>query len=261
MSRVLSLIFPTRIRPEWVGETCETIAKTITMPGQVEVVLGVDNADTTAHAAGAAAIKALSPHVMVRVLHGAWDDLGKKLIDMYADSVGDVRLFVADDFRFETLGWDRLLMDAAYRLPGGSVDEERAGAGVITVNDGMHNNVADYLRPNGVPGPFAITRAFADLCGYWMPSGFDFACLDTWCWDICRRADEMWMSKDKTLPPFRSVLWNCMIRHMHKSKPDENTSRADARLWEEVRKVYVPREGERQETAIAIVKHFRAKGV
>lgn len=108
MTATISLLCPSRRRPEELAAMVRSAADTAADPDQVEIVVRLDLDDPTQrHAADAALNSGLYGRVQVGptvILSEAWNEC-------WRDARGVIYGHLGDDVRFESDGWDQLLID------------------------------------------------------------------------------------------------------------------------------------------------------
>jgi hypothetical protein len=162
MNGRVALLLPSRRRPGNLRRAVDSIGATATRPGDVVVVIGVDDDDDET--------LELMAHYRPRVrviwsrgpreltLGRLWNRLGR------ADHDCDVLAMFCDDYVMDTPGWDEIYRRAATLMP--------AGYGTAWPFDAIH-------PPNFCTAP-VITRRMMDRMGFFVPPWFPFWFYDTW---------------------------------------------------------------------------------
>lgn len=143
MRPTLSLIVPTRGRPWQLRRFLDSLVGTTAEPGQLEVVLVVDDDDP-------APLRVKRDGLNVRHVVGARGrTMGELNSDGYAASTGDWVMLLNDDVVARTRGWDEKLRAAANRFPDGFA--------LVHVNDTL-------FRDHLCTFP-CVSRPFCELAG------------------------------------------------------------------------------------------------
>ena len=143
MQPTLSLIVPTRGRPDPLRRFLDSIARTATRPGQLEVVLVVDADDPGSAAVG---------HPRLRLRHVVGPPgrtMGALNMDGYAASTGEYVMLLNDDVLARTPGWDRVVLRCFRRFPD--------PIALVHVNDTL---IEHHLCTFPL-----VSRAFCELAG------------------------------------------------------------------------------------------------
>ena len=160
----ISILCPTRGRPESCAEMLRTIKQSVSNPHNVRVLLYVDDDDPCVdryvplHDPGNVEVVIGAP---VGVGH-AWNELAK-LTD------ADLLWMGNDDLRYEQHGFDRILINAVGDMK----------YACLWGDDGINGE-------NHCAFP-AITRQWHKQLGYFTPVCFRFFYHDTWIFDVAKR--------------------------------------------------------------------------
>lgn len=139
----LSVVMPTRGRPDLARATLEGLAKMATQPAAIEVVLYVDDDDSASHEIGCDALR------IVR-LKGERAPMGAITSRCVAAASGRIVLLLNDDVRVATAGWDARIAAAFARFDDGIA---------LVWGDDLHQRGANPTFP-------AISRAAIDALGW-----------------------------------------------------------------------------------------------
>jgi hypothetical protein len=158
----LSLIVPTRGRPESLRRFLASLATTTRRPQQVEIVLVVDSDDDTF----------VEPRVgrfTIRTVIGPpGRTMGQLNADGYAASRGDHIMLLNDDVIVRTRGWDRIVLNAFRRFPD--------PVALVHVNDTL---IRDYLCTFPI-----VSRAYCELIGSICPVQYERYRIDDHIQDV-----------------------------------------------------------------------------
>ncbi len=157
----ISLLCPTRGRPEQFKRMCESVQKTSSNP--VEIYFYQSTSDNTSYdcPTGSSHIKKCIGPDWPTVHSWNW----------LAENAAGNKLFMlaADDMIFSTIGWDTALLDHYNAL-----------------ENKIHVYALQDSRDiNGTPHPI-VTREYMDAMGYFMPPIFLHWFVDSWTVDIAR---------------------------------------------------------------------------
>lgn len=162
-----SLLVPSRYRPERLAAMVTSAAVTISGDNDVEACIYLDDDDPALDWYRQVLAGLLMPvHVVVGpriVLGETWNKAAER-------STGDVVMLAADDLRFRTDGWDRLVADA--------VDGAPDGIALVYGRDG----IADERMATH---PF-LTRRWVDAVGRVTAPHFPVDYVDLWLHDVAR---------------------------------------------------------------------------
>ena len=146
----LSLIVPTRNRPEPLRQFLTSIARTAKCPERVEIILVVDD-DATCDTTGFPRLK-------------IWQTIGPPGRTMgelnragYAASHGEHVMLLNDDVVVRTYGWDRTVLACFKRFPD--------PVALVHVNDTL---IRDYLCTFPI-----LSRAYCELIGEICPADYE----------------------------------------------------------------------------------------
>ena len=182
---LISLLLPTRGRPEGVRRLLESIARTASRPRSIEVVIRADADDAASHAFEQAPLA-------VRVLVGRPDKMGRMVRQCYQASAGRIIGQFNDDLLCRTAGWDEAIARAlaAYR----------DGVALAWCDDGFRGGrICNF--------PF-LTRQCCEMLGGPCPPEYNRDYIDTHLFDIFGKLSELGHRRLAYLP-------NVLIEHLH----------------------------------------------
>ena len=144
VNSLISILVPTRGRPESVFRLIKSINETASRKDLVEILFYVDNDDDSFPSS-------LDLDSNVKVIRGerVWISLAWNCL--FAQSQGEILMYTGDDVIFETKGWDEQVRIAFTQFPD--------SLGLVFGDDGGW--YAGKLAINGF-----VHRAWADLLGY-----------------------------------------------------------------------------------------------
>lgn len=165
---MISLVCPTRGRPDAFRTMISSAAIMAAHPENVEVVAYIDD-DDPALAGYASATYSLPVEQIVGprcVLSDAWNRAGQW-------ARGDVWMMAADDIRFISPGWDDIVTDAFAWYPDG-----------IALVYGRDGHADERMATH----PF-VTRRWVDVVGRFTAPYFPADYCDLWLHDVAKRVD------------------------------------------------------------------------
>jgi len=181
----ISLLCPTRKRPEFMQRVWQSAQGLADAPDQLELIFYIDNDDPAA-LAQAVDMNVRDPqgvHYVVGpriVLSSCWNEA-------YKTSRGSILMHCGDDVVFRTAGWDTLVRSAFSTFPDHIV--------LVYGRDGIHDEVLGTHS--------FIHRDWVNQVGYFVPPYFSSDYNDTWLNDVATRIGR------------RLFLPDLFIEHMH----------------------------------------------
>ncbi len=198
---LLSVLVPTRDRPEKVTSVVAGALDLARRPDEVEFLFYLDHDD----AASEPAIRAAAGPRRWQVVRGErlrdqsyWNRLADR-------AAGEIFFLGADDLAFRTTGWDELVRDGMARAA-------RGGVGMVYGHDG------DF-GPRLATHPF-VTRRWKEVVGFFVPPYFERCFVDLWIFELA------------VLTGLFAYLPDLFIEHMHV----ELAKAPGDSLYEEIRK-------------------------
>ncbi len=160
---MISILIPTRGRPDNVRRVTNSIFSTAANPVEVEVLFYVDADD------GSFPLELINSNV--RVVNGPRLELGILQNILYANCKGDLIMYAGDDVVFHTNNWDSLVLSAFNRE-----------------NDKLilayPNCLATHAGKMAIHG--FLHRNWVETVGYWVRPGRG-AAYDLWHTDVARK--------------------------------------------------------------------------
>jgi hypothetical protein len=188
----ISLLTPTRGRPDRYRQYLCSIVETASDPSTIEIVSYIDNDDELMLAAKDDIVTEFS-EVNIKFIGGERLKLSEANQACCEASSGEILMLNGDDIIFRTQDWDKCFEEAFERLP--------AKIGLVFADDGAwHEKFAVFPT---------VSRAWVDTLGYlcsgFFPADFD----DSWIYDIARRLDDI-SKEDRII-----YLGDVLLEHMH----------------------------------------------
>jgi glycosyltransferase involved in cell wall biosynthesis len=172
----ISVLCPTRNRPENVKRLLASIAETSTV--QPEVVFYVDNDDNSFPGA--------LEYADAKVMRGERLTLSDCWNKLAAIASGEILMQAGDDIVFKTKGWDDQVRRAFAAFPDRLIF--------------VHGDDKAYGSAFGTHG--FLHRAWMDAVGYFCPPYFSADCADTWLNEVANQIN-------------RRVPLNFVTEHLH----------------------------------------------
>lgn len=223
---MISVLCPTRHRPENTARLAASAWETADDPDQVELVFYVDDDAPGSVPAGLAAINGITVVTGQRiVLSDMWNRCA-------AAASGEIFMQCGDDIVFRTPGWDRMVTQAIESYPDRIV--------FAYGRDGTPIHGDDF----GTHG--FVHRRWADTVGYVTPPWFSSDYGDTWLNDVAARIGR------------KHFLPDLLTEHLHpavaKAEWDENhRERLERAARDNVKALWESLEVRREKDAIALL--------
>lgn len=205
----ISLLVPSRQRPEGLKRLYQSALDTADRPEHIEVVTYIDDDDDSYDKMDFYnLVKVRGPRI---VLSEMWNECWKASHGNYLGHMGD-------DIVFRTEGWDTAVKQAIDSYPG--------SIAFVWGNDMNGESAKNEFGTHGF-----IHHMWADLSGYFVPPYFVSDYNDTWFNDVAEKLG------------VRLYLENVVTEHMHfslgKSEIDQNTQdRLDRHAREKPQELY-----------------------
>lgn len=106
----ISLLLPTRGRPDEAARFLKSVAETTTSPEHVEIIIYVDEDDATSHNIG-------RDDLSIKRIIGPRRTMGHYNSECLAQSTGAVIVLVNDDMVIRTRGWDEMVRKLDMSVP------------------------------------------------------------------------------------------------------------------------------------------------
>ena len=221
----ISLVLPTRNRPNSIKRYCKSIIDTVPLERlkYIELCIYLDLDDILSEPEIKRCIEDYKLEIQFyrgeRITMSA---MWQVAYDQCA--TGDIIKLSADDFVFRTPNWDMIVREEINKYEDKIV--------LVFGEDGIqHGNIATYSF---------VTRTWIEVSGFWLPSYFSSDYCDTWLDEVSRRINR------------RVYVESLMVEHLHfsvgKSIIDENTKERIIRHERDgVGVIYRRTEGERED--------------
>lgn len=191
---MISILLPTRNRPDNIRRLWRSIVRTVSNIDNIELVVYIDNDDSS--------YDDITDIPMNRV-RGDRIVLSEMWNKCYEVSKGDILMHCGDDIIFRTKNWDLIVQDKFADFPDHIV--------FVFGNDGSQHN--GNFGTHGF-----IHRKWAETVGYFVPPYFSSDYNDTWLNDVARMIG-------------RHVHVDILTEHMH---PDFDKAEFDITHQERV---------------------------
>lgn len=161
---MLSLLLPTRKRPDNIVRLHKSVQETADNPSEIELIIAIDDDDSSYDELME---NGLSNTTLFKVPRTT---LSKYWNMCYEKAQGDILQHCGDDIVFRTKGWDTMVKDAFAQYPDNIV--------FVFGDDGHWK---DIFGTHGF-----IHRKWAETVGYFVPPYFSSDYNDTWLNDVAR---------------------------------------------------------------------------
>ena len=173
---LISVLIPSRGRPDWFNRMYTTLNNTATHPRQIEVVAWIDEDDPT---------KLDYPvskhgHVQIRYLTGPRSLLSDNWNSCAYHANGNIFMHCGDDITFDTPGWDQMVRQ----------EFARSDDKILFV---YGNDLGPHGETFGTHG--FLHRRWTETVGYFVPPLFSSDWNDVWLNDVAKM-----ISRHRLLP-------------------------------------------------------------
>lgn len=167
---MISVLVPSRGRPEMFERMYRTLTETATYPRSIEVVAYLDEDDVTkSEYPTEGSVKIVYVNGERILLSEAWNSA-------YGWAKGEILMHCGDDLTFNTPGWDQRVREEFAKLP------DRIG---LVFGDDLSTNFPD-LATHGF-----IHRRWVEAVGYFLPPLFSSDWNDVWISEVAKSIDRM----------------------------------------------------------------------
>ena len=176
MSKVISILTPTRQRPNRLSEFIMSVYQHTDEKNRVELLMYVDRDDPTKdqyldffeHCQ-----TEFQDFLRIHFVFGESKSVSKSWNDLYERSVGDIIIMGNDDLIYRTPSWDRMV-----ELESNIFEDDIY---CMWMDDRIN-------RENHCAFPI-VSRKWCETLGYFTPGVFHFGYNDTWVFDIAKQVD------------------------------------------------------------------------
>jgi hypothetical protein len=169
---LISLLLPSRGRPEGMQRMWRTALERALFPRQVEAIVYVDDDDPRA-----GFYEALGKSMcQLRMIRGPRQVLSECWNDCFKLAGGEILMHCGDDITFETDGWDQIVRDAFEAVPDKIL---------FAFGDDLSTNFPD-LGTHGF-----VHRRWVEIVGYFVPPLFSSDWNDVWLTDVAKMVKRM----------------------------------------------------------------------
>lgn len=228
---IISLLMPTRGRPELAERLIASVVTQSSQLTRVEVVIYVDDDDTGSH-------HIASELVAVKRIIGPRITMGACTTACLAAAQGDIIVLANDDMVIRTSGWDTMV-----------------SALHASIADGVYLAYAnDLFKDSSVCTFPVLSRATCEMLGDPFPAAYRGAFIDTHLMDIFRRLRHSGLDRIRYL---KDVVFE-HLHHRTGKAPFDATYAARKRFDDDA--TYVALAPSRQEAALRLVEFVRGEG-
>jgi hypothetical protein len=162
---VISLLLPSRGRPQQLVELWHTVVATADDLDDIEMVVRVDDDDSSYDD-----LRSRGTRGQIHFIEGQrLNEMTVYWNDTWVKAHGDIFMHCADDIRFREPGWDLRVKLHVDQLPPDRI-------GMVYGRDGAHDM---NLATHGF-----ITREWTNVVGYFLPPYFSCDWADQWIFDV-----------------------------------------------------------------------------
>ena len=185
----ISVLIPSRNRPQNLKELCESLFDNASDPNQIEVIVYLDLDDSYIEECveyfAELNTRYINPSKLIIGPKLVLSDYPNKLLQIASS---DIFMNLGDDMRCRSEGWDKIIID--------TINEYPDKINFVYVDDG-------YWGPD-LASHHIIHRNYVECLGYFYPPIFDFGYSDTWMFQVAQKVGRI-----KFLP--------ILFEHMHYS--------------------------------------------
>ena len=172
ITKNISVLIPSRNRPQGLKELCESLFTNASDPNQIEVIVYLDLDDSC--------IKEYTEYFLelnTRYINPVKSIIGPKLVlsdypnKLLQTASSDIFMVVADDIRCKAKNWDAEIINAINQYPD--------KINLVYPDDGYHGPLLSTH--------FAIHKNYVDCLGYFFPPFFDYGYADTWMFQVAQK--------------------------------------------------------------------------
>lgn len=179
---MISLLVPSRGRPQMFRRLYESFMETVTYPQHVEMIAWIDDDDEEwpkypySYPFRDANRDELRERYRLHYLRGERRLLSECWNECYAHARGEILMHCGDDLTFNTVGWDQRVREEFAKLP------DRIG---LVFGDDLSTNFPD-LATHGF-----LHRRWIDAVGYFLPPLFSSDWNDVWISEVAKQIGRM----------------------------------------------------------------------
>ena len=216
--KAISILTPTRNRPNNCDRFIKSLYETTQYTGTLELLFYVDSDDPAKDIYKEIEERWQNNFWRVEFVIGEPMSVSKSWNIIAKKSLGDIMIMGNDDLVYKTVRWDSKLMARLIELDNPYY--------LSWFNDGINGN-----RHCAFP---VITREWYETLGYFSPGVFNFGYNDTWVYDIAKRVGKL------------NYMNEILVEHLHfsvgKSNMDDtyarNRTQEKGNLYRKDREIY-----------------------
>ena len=172
ITKNISVLIPSRNRPQGLKELCESLFTNASDPNQIEVIvyLDLDDSCTKEYIEYFLELNTRYTNPIKSIIGPklVLSDYNNKLLQLASS---DIFMNLGDDMRCRTQNWDIGIINAINKYPD--------NINFVYVDDG-------YWGPN-LATHQVLHRNYVDCLGYFSPPFFDFGYADTWMFQVAQK--------------------------------------------------------------------------
>jgi hypothetical protein len=204
----ISLLIPTRGRPESMERFARSVDTTVSCPENVEIVFGIDKEDTDSFAKATYLSKALRIAIHAKEM-APWHDgevnLASYWNQCYASSKYDIIGYFGDDVIFRTESWDLLVKKV--------LDQDHT---LMLSCNGLHHPQFSLWGNGGAVGYLFFThKQVHNLFGYYLHESLRRYCMDTVLEFIYKKANRFCYREDLVTEHLMALVFPDKVDETH----------------------------------------------
>ena len=172
ITKNISVLIPSRNRPQGLKELCESLFNNASDPNQIEVIVYLDLDDSCTKEYTEYFLELSTRYTNpIKSIIGpklVLSDYPNKLLQLASS---EIFMNLGDDMRCRTQGWDTEIINA--------INQYSDKINFVYVDDG-------YWGPN-LASHHIIHKNYVDCLGYFYPPFFDFGYSDTWMFQVAQK--------------------------------------------------------------------------
>lgn len=210
---MISILCPTRRRPQQVQELIDTATVTCRWPDRLQFVFYVDGDDPTRHSVQD--LERVDPRV--KVITGPRVVLSQMWNECYRRAWADVLMQCGDDIRFRTVDWDVKILEQFLRYPDRIV--------LVHGEDGIQGK---RIATHGF-----IHRRWVQVVGYFVPPIFASDYNDMWLTEVADAIGRRIFLPDVLTEHMHPVAGKGALDRTHQERLHRHNTEDCDRLWRE----------------------------
>ena len=225
----ISLLVPTRMRPQFMKELWESVKETASDYNHIEIIFYIDDDDIES----IEMCKTLGTNVHAIIDKRGNGNLSEMWNKCYEKSSADIVMHCGDDIRFRTIGWDKEVLSTF------ELYEDKIA--LVYGKDGVRT---DDLATHGF-----LHKNWIDTVGYFLPPYFSSDMNDYWLTTVARNIGRL-----KKINIYTEHLHPAVGKHELDITHQERIERGNR---DNVRKLYDNKKIEREQDCIKLKQFIK----